>query len=351
MRVPGNFAFRKLAFLASATFLFIAFASSVVPGEEVKRERLEVDPIFGRVPLHFESNQGRGAEAIKYWARGQGYGIYVADGEVLFTLNRVVGQAGQRLRPAGSARAAQSNPFSVLRMKLIGANTVAQITSEDMLPTKVHHFSGNDPAKWRTNVATFGRVRCREVYRGVDLLLYGNQQQLEYDFVVSPGANPKRIRFRIDGATRLEIDAQGDLVLHTADGHLKQRRPVAYQTINGVRKEVEARYRLAGREVRFQLGRYDQRHALVIDPVLVYSTYFGAIGDQYINTVAAGTNGSVYLAGFTTKALPQITPGAFQSNFVASPQNPWSGDTDYNGFVAKLSSPLKNCQERLNEAR
>src|SRR5205823_13132935 len=108
-------------------------------------------------------------------------------------------------------------------------------------PSRSNYFIGNDPQKWHTGIANYANVRYRNVYRGIDLIYYGNQRQLEYDFVVSPGADPKRMLLQFQG-TKPTLDPSGDLVMHTAVGDLRWHKPVAYQEINGDRRLVTCNY-------------------------------------------------------------------------------------------------------------
>src|SRR5207248_1986372 len=138
---------------------------------------------------------------------------------------------------------------------------------------KANYFIGNDPTKWRPNVPIYAKVRYEDLYPGIDLIYYGSHSALEYDFVVRPRANPNRIVLDVQGADRLEVDAEGDLVLHTAAGAIHQRKPVIYQEIGGVRNQIAGGYVLKGRRhVGFHVATYDRSRPLVIDPVLFYST-------------------------------------------------------------------------------
>lgn len=165
-------------------------------------------------------------------------------------------------------------------MQLVGGNPTPRVTGADELPGKVNYFLGNNSAKWHTNVATYARVEYDEVYPGIDLVYYGNQGQLEYDFVVAAGADPDMIQLGFSGAERLEIDAQGDLVLHAGDLQIRQHKPLVYQEVSGQRQEVASRFVLEGQQVRFAVGPYDASRPLVIDPVLSYSTYLGGNADD-----------------------------------------------------------------------
>ncbi len=213
-------------------------------------------------------------------------------------------------------------------MKLVGANPSPDVAGLEELPGKSNYFIGNDPKKWRSNVPHYARVAYRQVYPGIDLVYYGNQQQLEYDFVVAPGADPDAIRLGFEGADEIGLDHQGNLILQTAGGELLQRAPVVYQETEGVKKAIPGGYVLQeDNEVSFAVAAYDSSYPLVIDPVLEYSSYLGGSeGDQGIS-VAVDAAGSAYVTGYTeSDDFP--TANAFQSAFGGG-----SGDA----FVIKLS--------------
>src|SRR5207247_7788629 len=158
----------------------------------------------------------------------------------------------------------------VVRMSLVGAAPKPLMSGFDELPGKANYFIGRDPEKWRTNVPTYARVHYREVYPGIDLVYYGSQRQLEYDFVLAPGTDPKKIVLGFEGAKKIQIDAQGDLVLHAPGGAIRQHKPVVYQEIDGTRQEIAGSYVLRGASrVGFQVAAYDRSRPLIIDPVVL----------------------------------------------------------------------------------
>src|SRR5215831_18365755 len=212
----------------------------------------------------FEPNVGQTDNRVQFLARGTGYGLFLTnDGAVLSLL--------------GGKSAAQRSS-SVIRMSLVGATGNAAAQGADILPGTSNYFLGNDPKRWHRNVAQYARVRYASVYPGVDLVYYGSQGQLEYDFEVAPGADPKNVQLKFDGAQKLELDGH-DLVLSTADGSLRLEAPRVYQTVGHSRKPVDGKFvLLAQNTVGFELGAYDRNQRLVIDPVLSYSTYLGGSG-------------------------------------------------------------------------
>lgn len=256
---------------------------------------------FGQLPLSFEVNQGQVDARVRFLARGKGYGIFLTDNGAAFSLG-------------GSA----------LHMRFQDAATSPRVTGVDPLPGKVNYLVGNKSSDWRTNIPTYERVRYDQIYPGVDLVYYGNQRQLEYDFVIAPGASFKQIRLAFDGASKLKLNRRGDLILKSGAQAINLLRPKAFQNIDNKRREVSVRYSLKPRgEVTFQVGNYDKSQPLVIDPLLVYSTFLGGSGQDVGSGIAVDSSGNVYIAGqtvspdFPTTSPLQATYGGNQDAFVA----------------------------------
>lgn len=262
---------------------------------------------YGELPMRFESNQGQFDARVKFAARGAGYALLLTADEALMSL-----RSGDRNASAAAAtrgefdqknqpEPAREAKAAVIRMKLVNANRAASVHGEEPLPGRSNYFVGNDPAKWRTDVSNYTSVVYTSVYRGVDVVYYGNGRELEYDFKVAAGADPAAIDLCFDGAKRLRLDAAGELMIDTGAGEVRQHKPLAYQEAEGKRRKVSARYVLHGNhQVSFALGRYDRRKPLVIDPVLSYSTYLGGSGGDEGHAIAVDAAGNAYITGFTT---------------------------------------------------
>src|SRR5436190_961958 len=210
-----------------------------------------VSESYGKLPLHFEANRGQTDKDVHFLSRGPGYSLYLTSGEAVLVL----------AKPNADAKHDAKAPVKsvALRMGLVGAARKPVVSGLDEQTGKANYFIGKDPAKWRTNVPTYAKVRYQNVYPGIDLVYYGNQRQLEYDLVVAPGADPEKIALGFKGADKLEIDAQGELVLHAAGGAIRQHKPVIYQEMDGVRTEIEGGYVLKGaKRVGFQVAAYDR---------------------------------------------------------------------------------------------
>jgi hypothetical protein len=244
---------------------------------------------YDRLPLVFEPNLGQTDPQVKFMTRGNGYSLFLTDGAAVLSLGH-----------AKSGKESTGRPSSVIRMGLAGARTNPVLQGTQPLPGKSNYFIGHDPAKWHRSVPQFARVRCEQVYPGVDLVYYGKQGQLEYDFEVSPGADPKSIRLGFRGSKNVKLES-GDLVLETADGSIRLQAPRVYQGDGATRKSIDGRFLLlAADSVGFEVGSYDRSKALVIDPVLSYSTYLGGTGSEIFPTIAVDSGFNIYVAGSTS---------------------------------------------------
>lgn len=301
---------------------------------------------FGKLPMAFEVNRGQADEPVKFLARGSGYTLFLSANEAVLALRKPVGReqpsvisdllsisnqqraTSNQNPPSDNPTDAVANPQStILRMKLVNTNPNPQITGADKLTGKTNYFIGNDPKQWRTDVPNYARVKYEEVYSGVDLVYYGNQRQLEYDFVVAPGADPEAITLGFEGANDLNIDDDGKLMLHLDDGEVTLHTPVIYQEINGSKQIISGNYVRRGKDqIGFQVAAYDVSSPLVIDPVLSYSTYLGGSSDDFGSGVAVDTSGNVYVTGATGS-----------TNFpTLNPQQPTNAG-GFDAFVTKLN--------------
>lgn len=271
-------------------------AKAPAPADAVRKKYLAV-------PIRFERSGQPGGQ-FDFFARGAGYNLALSRATARIVLSTPPSPAGRN----GSALEVRSTNID---LHLLGARASAAGIALDPLPGLTNHLIGSDPRGWRTRVGGFGRVKYEQVYPGVDVVYYGNQRQLEYDFLVAPGADYRAIALSFAGATGLSIDEHGNLVVATAIGDLVQHAPVIYQERAGARQPVAGGYVLRGDEVGFWVGGYDRRRPLVIDPVLSYSTYLGGAGTDHGLAVAVDGAGEIYVAGFTTSTSFPQAPGPF----------------------------------------
>jgi carboxypeptidase family protein/beta-propeller repeat-containing protein len=286
-----------------------------------KADQKQMRKALGQLPLSFEMNRGQFDPEVQFASRGAGYKAFFTQTEAVFVLRKpgvapakvsapLQGTIPQRSTQAMQERAQQSAERAaskaVLRMSLTGANPAPGITGVDELPGKINYFRGNLEQKWVTNIPTFRRVSYSAVYPGIDLVYYGKGNQLEYDLVIAPGADPNRIAFAFDGAERVEIDAaSGALVITAAGGaQLRQEKPLIYQEVGGMRRAVSGGYTVNGNGAGFRVGEYDRSQPLVIDPAIInYSTYLAGEDDDRVNGIAADADGNAYAVGFTESEI------------------------------------------------
>jgi hypothetical protein len=310
-----------LALLGSANL------SGAEPSLGAASSKLAPASHYGDLPLRFEANQGQTNSQVKFLSRGHGYSLFLTDTEAVLVLQR----RGKR--------------SDVVRMQLVGANQRPKVSGLDQLPGKNNYFIGNDPNTWHRNVPTYRQVSYREVYPGVDLVYYGNQKQLEYDFVIEPGANPDKIRLKFAGAGRLSLSGHGDLEIVGSNGEVVLGHPIVYQTRAGRKQFVEGHFAMLDKDTAaFRLGSYDHGNALTIDPTLTYSTYLGGSGFQppaapdccgdTANGIAVDIFGSAYVVGTTGSTDFPVTGTAFQK--VNNDALNQSNGSAANVFISKL---------------
>lgn len=292
----------------------VPILSSAVPAAVASTEHR-----YAQLPMAFERNVGQTDDEVLFLARGAGYGVFLTATEAVLSLTSQ--------NPSTGASAGTSHS-AVVRMSLLGADSEPVVEGAGAQSGKSHYYYGSTPNRWVRDVRRYDQVRYRGVYPGIDLVYYGNQQQLEYDFVVAPGRNPDRIDVKFTGVDAIRLDRDGNLVLETVSGSLIQHKPVLYQLVDGRRRPVSGGYKLLGdNRVGFQVAAYDGTKPLVIDPVLGYSSYFGGGGDDGIASLFVGDAGSLYAIG-ATASINFPLKGALQSS------NRGSGDV----FVTKFNA-------------
>ncbi len=274
-------------------------------------------PSFGhsvQIPLEFEANRGQAPSHFGFVAHGPNYALGLAPSEIALSLRGSSATNPAELLSSSALRERQSAAIqaSQLRLRLLGAAKDAVLEGLDPEPGVSNYFIGNDPTKWHTGVPHFGMVRVAKAYPGVDLVLYGNPQQLEYDFQIAPGADPNAIRVDPEGAQTTSLDRNGNLVLGTAAGDVQLNRPEAYQEIDGKRRPVKSEFQLlAGNTVRFRVGEYDHSKPLVIDPVLLYAVSIGGSNGNTGLAIDADSAGNAYVTGNTSSVDFPSTAGNF----------------------------------------
>ena len=348
-------------------------ALSLIPGTTSWADSVQSDTVptpsmatlqssYGKLPLSFEANHGQWDPAVQFVTRGRGHTLFLTPSEAVLTLRTGEAEAEERAGDFTQRRLLSTPPAgwqSIVRMRFEEADSQAEMAGLEPLPGIVNYFIGDDPSKWRTNIPTYQKVEYKNLYDGIDLVYYGNQGQLEYDLIVAPGADPSQIMLAFDGAERITVDEQGDLVLtlaqsstETAEGAvptLRLHKPVVYQrdqqgekhllasayvlrTAESAAHPTVALHPQEIQQVVFQVASYDTSQPLIIDPVLSWATYLGGSDYGEGMAIAVDTAGNAYMTGWTR------TPGSGFPGAADSPiQSTYGGGND-DAFVTKLNA-------------
>ena len=319
---------------------------------QVAQPALRPDADFGNIPLYFIPNRGQADSRALFSARAEGFTLWATRNGLLFDQRsrsvtpgvtgpaqrsiggacspEVTGPATRKHKGTGSSGTPRPDKLSVggavTNLVFLGARPDVDVSAEGETAHRANFILGDDPARWRTDIPTSSAIRYNGLYPGIDLKVYGSGRQVEYDWVVAPGADPAAIRFRYERARKTRLDAEGNLVVDSPAGEIAHKKPAAYQDLNGRRVAVACRYeRLDADAYGFRIGRYDRRRPLVIDPlVIVWSSFIGGTREDEVRALAADAEGVVWVAGTTESAdFPLASPldavmGGESDLFVAS---------------------------------
>jgi hypothetical protein len=283
---------------------------------------------YGKVPLHFEANQGQADASAKFVAHGPGYSILLEPTSVDLVLHQ------EKIIPARRG-APTSVQAEAIRMTMLGANPAATMAAQQPSSTYVNYMNGPFHKDWKLGVPTYLQARTTALYPGIDVVYYGSQRDLEYDFAVAPGSDVASIRMGVTGAAPA-LAADGSLRLHVAgsaaDRDLRFGKPVLYQQIGAKRQPVEGSFAVAANgEIGFKVGAYDHARELVIDPLISYASYFGGTAEDEINATALNAAGQLYAVGQTFSASLPGTAGEFETGSAAN-------NNGHDAFVTKFSA-------------
>ncbi len=293
---------------------------------------------YAALPVRFETNLGQTDPSVHYLARGNGYTLFLTTSQSVILLGQ---------RPTTAQDPSPEQAADVVRMRMAGANLQPNVTGLEPLPGITNYFIGSDPEQWQTDIVSYAKVRYSQVYPGIDLVYYGNAGDIEYDFVVQPGADPAAIRLSFEGAKSLAVNPAGELVLSVSAGELRQKAPVLYQESAEGATLVAGGYVIEGNQVRFEVGQYDRSRPLVIDPVLVYSTFLGGSGADQATSIVVGPTGDAYVAGLTSsinfpvQGAPSSTNGGGQDLFVTKMSLAGNSLT-YSTYIGGIGTEVAN---------
>ena len=330
--------------------LALGMSLSSLPGEE-RRDRqgfslktssqslessaaLIKEPDFGDIPLYFIPNKGQVDKEALFYATTSSYTLWLTkEGLVFDSAQRALEpeESGENLKYKN--RANEEFNRDVSGLLFLNANEGLEVRPGEEAAHRVNYLIGNDPTKWRMNIPTSGAVLYREIYKNIDLKVYGIEKQIEYDWVVKPGGKPEEIRFVYRGVKGTGLDKDGNLVIGGKYGELRHHKPTGWQVIAGRKVDVEVGFELKGKdEYGFRIKEHDRNFDLIIDPmILVYSSYLGGASQfEAASGVAVDGSGAAYVTGYTNSADFPIKNAYQKTN---------KGASDV--FVTKFSSSGK----------
>jgi hypothetical protein len=240
---------------------------------------------YGALPLRFEANRGQTDASVDFVSRGLGYGVFLTASDAVIAVKR----GGRQ---------------TAIRMKIAGANPDSRPEPLDRLATRSNYFIGNDPARWRTDVPNYARVRYPGVYKGIDLLYYGQDGELEYDLIVAPGADPRQVVFEMAGAERLEVDKNGNLQATLDAGSIDTSWNGDTATTNIQGDAFVAKLSSSGTS-------------------FAYVTYLGGTNGDFGHAIAVDASGNAYVAGGTNSTdFPTFSDSESDSGGVSRTRRP-----------------------------
>ena len=317
---------KKLFTVSLIVFLLMIFLSTLsisapLPEEPDTATKLKVIDSFGKLPLSFTENRGQINNLVSHYLKGRGGTIYFTKESIVYKL------LSEKVPHARDRRSKKSRRLS-FTLRPLGAEKTVKLLSQKRLPGRVNYLIGDDPKDWHTNIPLHEEIIYKGLYKGIDLKIYGTNNQMEYDFILSPGADPKVITMACEGIEVLSVDKNGDLLIETPLGDIKHLRPLIYQEIEGTRHLIDGTFKVAENTFSFDIGNYNKDYALIIDPLtLSYSTYLGGSGRDSGSSIAVDSSGAAYVTGLTASTdFP--TNNSYQGTY---------GGGDYDAFVAKLS--------------
>ncbi|MCP5103494.1 MAG: hypothetical protein GY950_08955 [bacterium] len=307
-----------LIFIALAGMILLSSSTSSSAETPVLQSSIQQVPDYGSTPLYFIPNKGQVHEKAGFYAKTPGYTLWMTKEGLVFDSVRKIGKKTKR---------------DVSRLLFLDANKNPVMTPVETAQYKVNYLKGKNPSQWKTNIGTSKAVLYKNLYKNVDLKVYGIAKKIEYDWMVKPGGDPAAIRFQYKNVKDSHIDENGNILIETELGTLTHKCPFSFQyrgTDGADRAEVKATFKKIGKNTYgFNVGVYDKSRELIIDPVVMaYSTYLGGSGDEHAFGLAVNSSGQAFVTG-DTYSTNFPTDDAYQGTF---------GGGDMDAFVTKFST-------------
>jgi hypothetical protein len=254
---------------------------------------------YEKQPLSFIENQGQVNNTVCYYSKGKNGSIYFTKDAIVYDLLSPLQEKDKNSSMLEQDKQKACNRFT-FTIKPVGANRDVRLYAKDKTSGRVNYLLGNNPERWHTNIPLYNSITYRELYKGIDLTIYGTNNQMEYDFIVSPGADPGLISLACEGIDALSVDKKGNLLIKTPLGNLKHLKPRIYQKIDGRRHNIDGSFLVSKNTFSFAVKNYNRDYTLIIDPLtLSYSTYLGGDDNDGAYEIAVDSSGNAYVTGYT----------------------------------------------------
>lgn len=292
-----------------------------------------------KLPLFFEENKGQADVGVRFLARSRDYNILLSAHQTSFYMPdgkcRKSGREAAAVSPKPSKKDSKPCQSIGLQMRMLNANRDVLVSGADELEAKTDYYIGADESRWQRGISNFKEVRYQNLYQGISAVFRGAEQNLEYDFIVAPGADPNLIKLEFDGMRKIKIDKNGDLIFKFGGAELRHRQPVAYQMIDGERREVSARFILSDKnKIAFRLGSYDKSRELIIDPLVYASFLGGTAGGDVVDDIDVDSAGNIYTASDARFNFPQPDGAIYTySNILIAKFNPSGNSALYFKYI------------------
>ncbi|NUM49911.1 MAG: gliding motility-associated C-terminal domain-containing protein [Flavobacteriales bacterium] len=270
-------------------------------------------------PLKFQENKGQWDEKIHYMAQIPSGKLFVENGTLTYTfvheedIHRIHDiHHGHYPNPSEKDMQIRMHAYKI---QFENSNPNATFKTNKTTPDYVNYFIGNDSAKWAGRVKQYGELTCQSLYQGIDMKMYFTKGKIKYDLIVHAGSNPKDIKLNYSGTDKLFLK-RGSLYIKTSVNEVIEKKPFAFQKVNGQLRQIPCNYVLKGNTLSFSFpAGYDKNYELIIDPVLIFSTYTGSSADNWGFTATYDSQGNLYAGGICFNFGYPTTVGAFQTTF------------------------------------
>ncbi|UCC39726.1 MAG: SBBP repeat-containing protein [Candidatus Aminicenantes bacterium] len=282
---------------------FEAHEQQIRSHDSSKGAKLDLD--YGKIPLYFIPNRGQVHETACFYAKASWYTLWLTKEGLVFDSNTILKRRNPDSADLETKNRENPDDFScerdISRLAFLDSSKNPDVVPIFQTGHRVNYFIGSEKSKWRTNIPTSRGVLYRELYKNIDLKVYGSERKIEYDYIIRPGGKVSDIKFEYRNVKNTKIDEKGNLLIETEFGEFVHRKPQGYQEIEEKKVGIEAHFhRITKNTYEFKIEGYNKKYELIIDPVVsIDSTYLGGLSHDYGHGIAVDSEGAIYVSGST----------------------------------------------------